>query len=380
MINQNSSHILFGFILVLQVLSICFANVNVTDVVGDNVCFEGYIMDVFCIDRGTLLDKPSVVTLQNPEQHSVHCLVDVGSCIQSGYEILMDPEMSGVEMYSRAYRLDDNGNTKILETAREVGICSTCTGNGSLRQGYRATITGTILEPSTADNPALVSVENVLSSSEGCSNFGGIRMPSKIITTATSGDSFTTTARWHGSLMVIGWGVMIPSGVIIAKLGRRRLGSWFHIHIALQSFGLLITLISWIIALKNFDVFSPPHDAKFYAHGVIGSLTMAMGLVQPLNALVRPHAPEDGSKKSIARFAWEVIHKSFGYIAIVLAVVTIGLGTTLLPNVDDQLKFQLVYGIGGGIFLLGLIVFLFYDKGIYSTQKKVILDEAHISQ
>jgi hypothetical protein len=34
--------------------------------------FEGYIMDNFCIERGTLLDNPDVITLEGPDQHSVH--------------------------------------------------------------------------------------------------------------------------------------------------------------------------------------------------------------------------------------------------------------------------------------------------------------------
>ena len=54
----------------------------------DMQCTEGFVMDLFCINRRTLLDVPSVVTLQNPEKHSVHCLVDVGWCIDSGYNIL----------------------------------------------------------------------------------------------------------------------------------------------------------------------------------------------------------------------------------------------------------------------------------------------------
>ena len=45
------------------------------------VCFEGYVMDRFCINRGTLLDASSVKTLLNPEKHSAHCLVDVGVCL-----------------------------------------------------------------------------------------------------------------------------------------------------------------------------------------------------------------------------------------------------------------------------------------------------------
>jgi hypothetical protein len=33
---------------------------------------EGFIMDTICIDLGTLLDNPSVRTLENPGVHSFH--------------------------------------------------------------------------------------------------------------------------------------------------------------------------------------------------------------------------------------------------------------------------------------------------------------------
>lgn len=41
--------------------------------VGDTGCVEGFVMDRFCIDRTTLLDNPSVVTLslEGPMVHTV---------------------------------------------------------------------------------------------------------------------------------------------------------------------------------------------------------------------------------------------------------------------------------------------------------------------
>lgn len=33
---------------------------------------EGFIMDEWCINNEVLLDNPDVVTLEGPEQHSVH--------------------------------------------------------------------------------------------------------------------------------------------------------------------------------------------------------------------------------------------------------------------------------------------------------------------
>jgi hypothetical protein len=37
---------------------------NTTLEIGATVCVEGFVMDYFCIERGTLMDNPSVVTLE----------------------------------------------------------------------------------------------------------------------------------------------------------------------------------------------------------------------------------------------------------------------------------------------------------------------------
>jgi hypothetical protein len=43
---------------------------------------EGFVMDQFCIERGTLLDKPDLSTLQFPDEHSLHWYV-LNLCILS---------------------------------------------------------------------------------------------------------------------------------------------------------------------------------------------------------------------------------------------------------------------------------------------------------
>lgn len=45
--------------------------------VGTEITFDGYVMDIFCIQRGVLLDRPDVATLEDPSVHSVHCLIDI---------------------------------------------------------------------------------------------------------------------------------------------------------------------------------------------------------------------------------------------------------------------------------------------------------------
>lgn len=346
-------------------VSVTCQNINV----GDEVCAEGYIMDYYCIERGRLLENDRIETLRNPEQHSVHCLIDFRVCYESPFEILFDPEEDGGdELFARAYRLDDSGRQMAIDLAAKTGLkngnpsCARCTGEGTLQSGFRATINGTVVNLGDENAPALLRVTSVLDSSVGCGNFTA--RPTNLLTTS---GSLQTKIYAHGSLMLIGWGLLLPSGAIFARFFKHRPNSlWFKIHRALQLFGLTVALTGWIIALKNFDVFSLKGH-NYYRHGVLGTTTMALGILQPLNAFIRPHpAPEGGvDKKTKLRAIWEIIHKCFGYTALLLAVVTIAYGTTLVPKEEDQVAFQIAYGVGVGGLLLLLLVVLFLDKKKY---------------
>jgi len=152
---------------------------------GDAVCFEGYVMDTYCINLGTLLDKSTVKTLENPGEHSVHCLVDVGVCHESGFELLREP-VAPSTLYTRAYKLDATGNKLALDLGRATGDksqgCGTCTGSGTLAKGFRATVKGTIFDASAV--PPVLSVTTVEASSVPCGTQG-----TKVPTSATNGSN-----------------------------------------------------------------------------------------------------------------------------------------------------------------------------------------------
>jgi len=123
--------------------------------VGDSVCVEGYVMDNYCIERGTLFDNPTVNTLENPGVHSVHCLVDVPQCIASPYEILTDPP-AGESLYVRGYQLNEETKQQVLQLAYSIGSCSTsCTGD--LLTGLRVGMVATIVEAGTDTTPPVIS-------------------------------------------------------------------------------------------------------------------------------------------------------------------------------------------------------------------------------
>lgn len=327
------------------------------------VCVKGYIMDTYCIERGNLLDNPSVKTLEHPEKHSVHCLVDVGRCYNSGFEVLALPPNSNTNIYCRAIKLDETGNEIAHQLGRDMGAagsgCTTCTGTkGSLEKGFRATVIGTIDETKTSF-PREIITEQVLPFEVDCPSNISVTDPC----TLTSADSTQIiTNGWvlaHGTLMITSWGFLLPSGVLIAHFLRHRDPKWFLLHRAIQLTGICLAISGFIIAISNFSVFEPGYYSVAAAHGYMGCVVTVIGFLQPINAYFRPHV-EKNQPKSNKRTYWEYWHKGSGWLAIVLSIPTIIIGTTLAgPN--PSIAFQMVYAIFI-IILLALIFFMFKDK------------------
>jgi len=124
---------------------------------GDELCTEGYIMDRFCIDRGTLFDNPSIPTLKDPGAHSIHCLVDVESCVSSPFEILLDPTAAdGTGLYTRGWRLDQPSKQQSVELAHQVESCTNCdtsnTADNSHVKGFRAAVKAVIIDLNKNDS------------------------------------------------------------------------------------------------------------------------------------------------------------------------------------------------------------------------------------
>lgn len=98
------------------------------------ICYTGYVMDTYCIDRGTLLDLYLTETLREPNRHSIHCLVDVDRCVSSGYQMLTDDpnnENGNGGRHCRVFELDERGADLLVDLARatgEAGFCETCSG------------------------------------------------------------------------------------------------------------------------------------------------------------------------------------------------------------------------------------------------------------
>ena len=316
----------------------------------DLMCVEGFVMDKYCIDLGVLLDNRAVTTLENPEMHSVHCLVDVPLCYNTDFTILV-PNPSGSPAYAVALTLDKFGKDRSIAEARKNGLkkkCSTCKSGGTLQFGFRGLFFGKIAKEATSTAPAVFATTNVTISplalnttagSNGCPK----HMATFNFTLFTEGGSLKKPSIAHGSLMIIGWGFLLPTGVASARFLKHRPNAiWFKAHRIVQVLGLLVALAGWIIALAKFSVFGSP-GTNSYKHGVLGMTVMVLGLLQPLNAFFRPHAPEAGERIPMKRLLWEILHKSSGYITILLAAVTIIYGTVVIFGHNTE--FQAAWGV-----------------------------------
>ena len=339
-----------------------------------DVCVVGYIMDTFCIERGTLLDNPGLKTLERPDAHSVHCLVDVPRCYESGFEVLVLPAApAGGKTYCRAMKLDANGNAAALKLARDMGKagsgCTTCTGTkGNLERGFRATISGTV-DLSVTSGIRTIVTSSVLPASVGCGT-ANVTDPCSL-----SPDSFSSSANgWviaHGTLMVTSWGLLLPAGVLIAHFLRYRDPLWFLIHRAVQCTGVCLALSGFIIAVTQFSVFHPGYFAVAQAHGYMGCIVMTIGFLQPINAYFRPHKSKEHPRSEKRKY-WEWLHKGSGWFAICLAIPTICIGTVLAGG-DLSLPFQILYAVF--IALLLTIIFLL----IQDRKKYIALEEKFAS-
>lgn len=126
----------------------------------------------------------------------------------------------------------------------------------------------------------------------------------------------------HGGLNVIGWGIMLPLGVVIAryiKLFKTTDSAWFHIHVICQSLGYIVGIMGWTTGL-NLGVQLSGFNQK--AHGYIGICLFCLATAQTL-FFFRP-------KELKYRKYWNIIHICIGYGTIILGISNVFIGINIL--------------------------------------------------
>ncbi|KAJ8605948.1 hypothetical protein CTAYLR_010802 [Chrysophaeum taylorii] len=145
--------------------------------------------------------------------------------------------------------------------------------------------------------------------------------------------------RIHGQFMIAAWAYCAPLGVIFARAKHACLRAgffktWLYLHMLVQVAALVCTAAGFA---KAFDAIKDSNgglDHLTYRHPKLGVGVMVGAAAQLLMGVLRPHPPQKGEPKSIARWAFEGFHRLIGYGTIVLGVITMLAGIEKAMELD----------------------------------------------
>eukprot|EP01023_Acetabularia_acetabulum_P016386 TRINITY_DN1809_c0_g1_i7.p1 TRINITY_DN1809_c0_g1~~TRINITY_DN1809_c0_g1_i7.p1 ORF type:complete len:864 (-),score=179.34 TRINITY_DN1809_c0_g1_i7:1688-4279(-) len=159
-------------------------------------------------------------------------------------------------------------------------------------------------------------------------------------------NSKPVAAIWlaHGALMFVGWSLMVPFAVVIARYFKAQLGPmWMTIHKFSNMFGLLLSTVAAVLAVYEMQIAGAAHFSTY--HTIMGFIVVLVGICQGVQGFIRPAKPGPDSKRieHIKRNVWGIPHKFVGFCLLVVAhaAVITGLQAVELKGAGNTLKWQL---------------------------------------
>ncbi len=198
----------------------------------------------------------------------------------------------------------------------------------------------------------------------------------------------SVAASWHARLMVMAWSILLPSGVLIARFYKvtpkqhwpKTLDNtfWWYMHLACQILGLLLGCVGLYLIL-SVQTHSLNQTGALW-HTVCGWVVMSLGIMQAMGGTFR--GSKGGPTKTVLRGdhydmtpyrrIFETLHKSLGYMALVLALCTVSLGLW----VSDAPRWMPIIIAAWYLGLLGLGVRLQYLGRCFDTYQAIWGDDA----
>ncbi|KAH9315006.1 hypothetical protein KI387_023633 [Taxus chinensis] len=163
--------------------------------------------------------------------------------------------------------------------------------------------------------------------------------------------------RSHGILNLLGWGTLLPLGVIVARYCRQWDPAWFYLHIGFQMSGFILGVVGAALGFKLYSRL----NSNVEAHRAIGIVMLTLGGLQVVGLLVRPQ------KEAKMRRYWNWYHHWFGRFLLIFAVANIFYGIHLG---SAGRKWNIGYGFDIG--LLCLTVILLESKMLFTRFRKPI--------
>ncbi len=143
---------------------------------------------------------------------------------------------------------------------------------------------------------------------------------------------------WHARLMVLGWGLVVPCGVLIARYWKvtpqqnwpHTLDSkvWWRSHLAAANVVAFCTIVGFALVVNSAPKVFSALPLSIKLHHLLGYAVMVLCIVQILLGLLRggKGGPTSVSMRgdhydmSPRRILFERVHKSCGWLAIALSI------------------------------------------------------------
>lgn len=157
---------------------------------------------------------------------------------------------------------------------------------------------------------------------------------------------YSNLKKAHGILNMIGWGILLPVGAMVARYFKHLDPLWFYVHTSIQSLGFILGLSGVIAGL----VLDSRLDASVGKHKGLGVTILILGCLQVLAFMARP------SIDAKTRKYWNWYHYIVGRLIIMFAIVNIFYGIHLAKAGSS---WNAGYGVVLGIFVITVLVLEF---------------------
>jgi hypothetical protein len=123
----------------------------------------------------------------------------------------------------------------------------------------------------------------------------------------------------HGILMVVGWFCFLPIGMFASRYMKTMTPRWFPTHVALQTIGVAMIIISFILIVVE-------HDGGIHVgpHQIIGVIVFTATLSLPILGIIADRM--FNSKRKVAPVFPDKIHWWVGRLTFLAAIVNVFLG------------------------------------------------------
>ncbi|XP_022770585.1 cytochrome b561 and DOMON domain-containing protein At3g61750-like [Durio zibethinus] len=147
----------------------------------------------------------------------------------------------------------------------------------------------------------------------------------------------------HGILGIIGWGLILPAGAIVARYLKHEDPLWYYLHAGIQFLGFIIGLAAVVLGIQLYRSM----NADIPAHRGIGIFVLVLSILQIMAFFLRPN------KDSKYRRYWNWYHHWFGRIALFFGSLNVILGIQAAGAGDE---WKIGYGFLLAITLVAVIV------------------------